>query len=109
MACFTTCWARLKLYREGPSRLIPEQMLYFDTDSIIFSHRPGEPIPPLGDHLGEFTRELKAGDHIVEYAAADPKNYGYQTKDGKVEGKVRGFTLNTRGQEQLNFDLLKTK
>ena len=82
-------------------------MLYFDTDSIIFSHRPGQPIPPLGDHLGEFTSELKAGDHIVEFAAAGPKNYGYKTKDGKVECKVRGFTLNTRGQEQLNFDLRK--
>ena len=107
VACFTTCWARLKLYREGLSRVEPEQVLYFDTDSIIFSHRPGQPIPPLGDHLGEFTSELKAGDHIVEFAAAGPKNYGYKTKDGKVECKVRGFTLNTRGQEQLNFDLLK--
>ena len=82
-------------------------MLYFDTDSILFSHRPGQPIPPLGDHLGEFTSELKAGDHIVEFAAAGPKNYGYKTKDGKVECKVRGFTLNAREQEQLNFDLLK--
>ena len=82
-------------------------MLYFDTDSIIFSHRSGQPVPPLGDHLGEFTNELKAGDHIVEFAAAGPKNYGYRTKDGKVECKVRGFILNARGQEQLNFDLLK--
>ena len=46
-------------------------------------------------------------DHIVEFAAAGPKNYGYQTKDGKVEWKVRSFTLNMRGQQQLNFDLLK--
>ena len=107
VACFTTCWARLKLYREGLCRVPPERVLYFDTDSIIFSHRPGEPTPPTGDHLGEFTSELKPGDHIVEFAAAGPKNYGYQTKDGKVECKVRGFTLNTRGQEQLNFERLK--
>ena len=107
VACFTTCWARLKLYREGLCKLKPEQVLYFDTDSIIFSRKPDEPAPPLGDHLGEFTNELKPGDHIVEFAAAGPKNYGYRTKDGKVECKVRGFTLNTRGQEQLNFDLLK--
>ena len=107
VACFTTCWARLKLYQEGLSQLQPEQVLYLDTDSIIFSHRSDQPIPPLGDHLGEFTSELKAGDHIVEFAAAGPKNYGYRTKEGKVECKVRGFTLNKRGQEQLNFDLLK--
>ena len=107
VACFTTCWARLRLYREGLCKVPPERVLYFDTDSIIFSHRPGEPTPPTGDHLGEFTSELKPGDHIVEFAAAGPKNYGYRTKDGKVECKVRGFTLNTRGQEQLNFELLK--
>ena len=107
VACFTTCWARLKLYREGLSKLLPQQVLYFDTDSIIFSHRPGQPMLPLGDHLGEFTSELKPGDHIVEFAAAGPKNYGYRTHQGKVECKVRGFTLNARGQDQLNFDLLK--
>ena len=107
VACFTTCWARLKLYREGLSKLSPQQVLYFDTDSIIFSHRPGQPMLPLGDHLGEFTSELKPDDHIVEFAAAGPKNYGYRTHQGKVECKVRGFTLNARGQDQLNFDLLK--
>ena len=107
VACFTTCWARLKLYREGLSQLLPQQVLYFDTDSIIFSHRPGQPMLPLGDHLGEFTSELKPDDHIVEFAAAGPKNYGYRTHQGKVECKVRGFTLNARGQDQLNFDLLK--
>ena len=107
VACFTTCWARLKLYREGLSRLLLEQVLYFDTDSLIFSHRPGQPMLPLGDHLGEFTSELPPGDHIVEFAAAGPKNYGYKTHLGKVECKVRGFTLNARGQAQLNYELLK--
>ena len=102
VACFTTCWARLKLYREGLCKVPPERVLYFDTDSIIFSHPPGEAHPPTGDHLGEFIGELKPGDHIVEFAATGPKNYGYRTKDGKLECKVRGFTLNTRGQEQLN-------
>ena len=107
VACFTTCWARLKLYRDGLCRVPPEKVLYFDTDSIIFSHRLGELKPLTGDYLSKFTSELKPGDHIVEFAAAGPKNYGYRTKDGKVECKVRGLTLNTRGQEQLNFELLK--
>ena len=107
MACFTTCWARLKLHRDGLCRVPPERVLYLDTDSIIFSHRPDGTRPLTGDYLGEFTSELKPGDHIVEFAAAGLKNYGYRTKDGKIECKVRGFTLNTRGQEQLNFELLK--
>ena len=82
-------------------------MLYFDTDSIIFSQWPGDSTLPTGDYLGEFTSELKPDDHIVEFADAGPKNYGYRTHQGKVECKVSGFTLNARGQNQLNFDLLK--
>ena len=46
-------------------------------------------------------------DTIVEFAAAGPQNYGYQTRQVQVECKVRGFSLNVRGKEQLNFDLLK--
>ena len=36
VACFTTCWARLKL-DEGIKQLEPEQVLYFDTDSIVYA------------------------------------------------------------------------
>ena len=82
-------------------------MLYFDTDSIILSCQEGQKSLPLGDYLGEFTDELEDGDHIVEFASAGPKHYGYRTARGKVECKVRGFSLNTRGREQLNFELLK--
>lgn len=46
-------------------------------------------------------------DAIVEFATAGPKNYGYRTRLGTVECKVRGFSLNVRGQQQLNFDILK--
>ena len=107
IACFTTCWARLKLY-EALKTLEPQQTKYFDTDSIIYSWKPGQPELPLGTYLGEFTNELDRGDHIVELAAAGPKNYGYKTAQGKIECKVRGFRLNVRGQEQLNFDILKS-
>lgn len=64
--CFTTCWARLKLYQEG---LEPTQVLYFDTDSIIYSRHPRQPSLSLGDYLGDFTDELKNGDHIIEFAS----------------------------------------
>ena len=62
-------------------------------------------MPPTADYLGKFNGGLKLGDHIVEFAPAGPKNYGYRTHDGKVGRNVSGFTLNTRGQAQLNFDL----
>ncbi|XP_078357381.1 uncharacterized protein LOC144642278 [Oculina patagonica] len=104
VTCFTTCWARLKPYQEGLAVLKPEQILYFDTDSLILGT---DPSLPLGDYLGDFTNELDDGDHIVEFAAAGPKNYAYKTKQGKVVCKVRGFSLNVHGAHQLNFDTLR--
>ena len=75
VACFTTCWARLKLY-EGIKQLEPDQIQYFDADSFW---RPGLPDLPLGNYLGEFTNELDDGDYIVEFASGGPKNYGFRT------------------------------
>ena len=34
VACFTTCWARLRLYEAFET--LQERVLYFDTDSVIF-------------------------------------------------------------------------
>ena len=105
VACFTTCWARLRLYEA--LELLGQRVLYFDTDSVIYLEEPGQPNPPLGDYLGQFTSELKADDHIVEFCSGGPKNYGYQTKKGKVECKVRGFRLNSEGKTQLNYDVMR--
>ena len=73
----------------------------------MYAWKPGQPPLPLGNYLGEFTNELESDDAIVEFDAAGPKKYVYRTKKGKVECKVRGFRLNTRDQEQLNFGVLR--
>ena len=57
LACFTTCWARLRLYE--PLKLL-----------VIYLEEPGQRNPPLGDCLGQFTSELKADDHITEFVSA---------------------------------------
>ena len=103
-ACFMTCYARLHLY-ETLGKL-NERVLYIDTDSCIYLHRPNGYNPPLGDYLGEFTSELDPGDNITEFVSGGPKNYEYLTKQGKKECKVRGFKLNFEGQHQLNYDAL---
>ena len=105
IACFTTCHARLKLYEALD--LLQERVLYFDTDSVIFKTSPGQKKPELGDYLGDFKNELNEGDTIVEFASGGPKNYGYQTKQGKQECKVRGISLNSEGSKQLNFPILR--
>ncbi|KAL9970542.1 hypothetical protein ACROYT_G022936 [Oculina patagonica] len=105
VAAFTTCWARLRLYEALD--LLQERVLYFDTDSVVFVTRPGEQNPSLGDYLGDFKDELSTGDYIIEFASGGPKNYGYLTKNGKEECKVRGISLNSEGSKQLNYRVLR--
>ena len=62
VACFTTCWACLRLYKA--LELLGERVLYYDTDSVIYLEEPGQPNPVLGDYLGEFTSELDDDDTI---------------------------------------------
>ena len=90
VAAFTTCWARLKLY--SYLEQLQQRVLYFDTDSVIYTAKPDDPDIPLGDYLGEMTNELDDGDSITEFTSTGPKNYGYKTQPGKVCCKVRGFS-----------------
>ena len=105
VACFTTCWARLRLYEALD--LLQERVLYFDTDSVIFKSLPGQSKPQLGNYLGDFKNELSDGDFIWEFASGGPKNYGYVTYKGKQECKVRGISLNSEGSKQLNYPVLR--
>ena len=105
VACFTTCWARLRLYTALEK--LGERVLYYDTDSIIFLQDEGQVNPTLGEYLGDFTSELDPDDYITEFVSAGPKNYGYQTKLGHVECKVRGFRLNSEGKSQLNYNIMR--
>ena len=72
----------------------------------MYKWRPGQPSIATGDFLGDMTDELD-GDVITEFASGGAKNYGYQTRGGKVVCKVRGFTLNVRGSAILNFHTMK--
>ena len=105
IACFTTSYARLKLY--DALDILKERVLYMDTDSVIYTQKPTESSIPTGNYLGEFTNVLDDGDHITEFVAAGPKNYAYNTFKGKQCCKVRGFTLNERGQKIINFINMK--
>ena len=89
VATFTTCWARLRLYEA--LQLLGERVLYYDMDSVVYLEEENQPNPVLGDYLGEFTSELDDDDYIEEFVSGGPKNYGYTTKKGHVECKVRGF------------------
>ena len=100
IAAFTTSLARLKLY--DALDFLGDRVLYYDTDSVIYKTKRGQDKLPLGDFLGQFTDEID-GDVIVEFCSGGLKNYGYLTKKGKVECKVRGFSLNYETKQILNY------
>ena len=87
IAAFTTCWARLELYKALD--LLGARVLYCDTDSVIYVYVPGLPDIPYGEMLGQWKNELEDGDYALEFVSAGPKNYGYRTFQGKTE--LKGF------------------
>ena len=105
IAAFTTAYARLKLY--DLLDLLQERVLYYDTDSVIYIHQPGKPDPPLGKHLGDLTDELDAGDYITAFVSGGPKNYAYETNNGKAETRIRGITLNYDASKTINVDVMR--
>ena len=117
IASFCTSWARLKLW--SVMNKLGKRVLYCDTDSIIYSAKPGEYRPPLGDYLGELTDELACkelgckkdkeceGHWIEEFVSCGPKNYTYKVNTGQVVCKVRGFSLNYANSQLINFESMK--
>lgn len=106
IAAFTTCWARLRLY--GILDRLKENVLYFDTDSVIFIERDDEVDPiVVGDFLGDLTSELKSGNYITSFVSGGPKNYAYEENDGRQTCKVKGFTLNYENSQLVNFNAIK--
>ena len=105
VAAFTTAYARLKLY--DVLNLLQDRVLYYDTDSVIFLSRPGEPEPPTGNYLGELTDELNEGDYISTFISGGPKNYCYKTASNKIETKVRGITLNCTALKKVSFNVTR--
>jgi len=65
-------------------------------DSVIYTTKPGQSDIPLGDFLGDMTKELDDGDFITEFKSAGPKNYGYKIHWGKVCCNVWGFCIVTK-------------
>ncbi|KAL3102391.1 hypothetical protein niasHT_020822 [Heterodera trifolii] len=100
ISLFTTSMARLYLY-EALKKVADApgcEILYYDTDSVIYVHpEDNDPLPTGKGHLGELTDE-KPDHDIMEFISAGCKNYGLKLRrkdNGEIEYdlKIRGFTL----------------
>jgi len=109
IAAFVTCYGRLRLYAE--MKKLGERVLYHDTDSLMYTLKPGQYEPKLGEYLGELTNEISENDggYIKELVCPGPKNYGYRTANGITKCVVKGISINYQSSFQLNFDIIKEK
>ena len=100
LACFTTSSARLMLYEKLD--YLNKQVLYFDTDSIIYINSPNGNEIKTGDMLGDLTDELD-GEYINNtFVSGGPKNYSFIYGDNKQKCVIKGFTLNHENSQILN-------
>lgn len=110
IAAATTSWARIELYKHLSklSTSTKTQVLYCDTDSIIYNIDI-EPKNQLteGVFIGDLANELKQNEYITEFVSAGPKNYSYQTSQGNSCIKVKGFSLNFINQKAFKTENLK--
>ena len=111
ISAFITCYSRLKLLdaMEYVSSC-NGQVLYYDTDSIIYVSPTGEHLitPDTSGDLGEWSSELPVDDYITEFASAGPKTYSIRTASGKHDiSKSKGFSLHYKNQQVFNFESLK--
>ena len=75
VAAFTTCQARLKLYESLDT--LQEQVLYYDTDSVVYKWCPNQPSIASGVFLGDMTDELD-GDVITEFVSGALRTMGVE-------------------------------
>ena len=101
IASYTTSHARLRLY--WALERLNKQVLYHDTDSVVYVFDKNNPEHfrlTNGDLLGEWTDELDGVDMCGTFLGAGPKNYSYETTDGVLHTKIKGFTLDYQSTKE---------
>jgi predicted GIY-YIG superfamily endonuclease len=84
--------------------------LYCDTDSIIYTCKPGEQRLELGQYLGDLCSELGSSyeytdNKIKQFFSGGPKNYGYLTTNKTAVFKCKGVNTNRSDvQAQLTYE-----
>ncbi|PIC12200.1 hypothetical protein B9Z55_028556 [Caenorhabditis nigoni] len=112
IAAITTSSARLRL-TEAIERVGVDNMIYCDTDSLIFKrHKDEDPLGDLkGQQLGYLVNEIPKGSELVEVVTMAPKVYGLKVKnsDGTFTEcvKAKGMTMTSENTGIITFDAMK--
>uniref|UniRef100_A0A158P570 DNA-directed DNA polymerase n=2 Tax=Tetranychus urticae TaxID=32264 RepID=A0A158P570_TETUR len=101
VASFVTAYARRELFRliQKIEAVREGRVLYFDTDSVVFVEKDGDPLIQCGDYLGQLTDEIDPGWKCNLFVTLGPKNYAYQVVNAsgqtKSNIKVKGIKLSS--------------
>ena len=115
LAAFTTAHARVILYRNMQQVKDPRNVLYCDTDSIMYVHDKSVTAQqdiPVGSGMGNMTNELPGDVLIDRFWSAGPKFYcfsGHNIVSGLEYNvfKVKGVTLNRATEKTFNPETFK--
>ena len=115
LSLWTTSAARIKLLKALQTIAdTPHcEILYTDTDSVIYVHPLDNDPLKCGPHLGDFTDEC-IGKEIVEYCSGGCKNYALKllspnNPEPEYVLKIRGFTLDYNTCQLLHYQSFKKK
>ncbi|PIC30688.1 hypothetical protein B9Z55_021846 [Caenorhabditis nigoni] len=112
IAAITTSSGRLRL-TEAIERVGVDNMIYCDTDSLIFKrHKDEDPLGDLkGQQLGYLVNEIPEGSELTEVVTMAPKAYGLKIKksDGTFTEsvKAKGMTMTFGNSRFITFDAMK--
>ena len=109
IAAFVTAYGRMHLYRQM-TKIKIQNLLYCDTDCIVFKTGQGLANLDTGVALGELSCEIYGNhgvcDSIGLWVALAPKTYAYRLKinDNISMVKCKGITLNFTTTKLVNID-----
>ncbi|EGT53478.1 hypothetical protein CAEBREN_25096 [Caenorhabditis brenneri] len=111
IAALVTSYARLRLYNLMEV-VGGENIIYTDTDSIVFSTPDGQENPlatQIGSFFGQLTDEVDG--EMERFVTIGPKTYSYVEKNGADERKTvrkgKGITINSAVDKKFTFGLMK--
>ena len=119
-AASTTANARMRLY-DLLSWLHPSQILYCDTDSVMFIYNKTNPLHKypsndaidllnsvkFGKRLSEWEDELKEGEFINEFVFGCAKSYSYKKNTGETVIKQKGITMDVANSKIITFETMR--
>ena len=114
IASFVTSYARIELMKIiDEVEIIPGRVLYWDTDSLIFRYRDGEPKPSTDDYLGcladEISKDYGVGAICTKFCSLGPKVYAMEiwpenATEPIVPIKVKGITLTDKALDIIKME-----